>query len=119
MEPRISRQDTDMRNAIPAKLRLQVTLRYLSGPASFSVLEDIFRIPKPTLSNIIPQVCEAIWDELNEECIILPQSKEAWLDKAQQFGDKWQYPFALAALDGKHVEVQAFGKSGKKAWKII
>jgi len=78
LENKISRQDTRLRNAIPARLRLQLTLRYLSGPASFSVLEDIFRIPKPTLSKIIPDVCQAIWDELGEESIILPQSQESW-----------------------------------------
>ena len=101
-----------MRSAVPARLRLQATLRSLSGPASFSVLEDIFRIPKPTLSKIIPSVCQALWDELNEECIVLPQSQEEWQRKSEEFKTIWQYPFALAALDGKHVEVQAFKNSG-------
>ena len=110
--PAISKQDTHMRNAISPRLRLQITLRYLSGPASFSVLEDIFRVPKSTLSKIIPEVCEALWQELNEECIALPQDQASWLAKAKEFTEKWQYPFALAAVDGKHVEVQAFQNSG-------
>ncbi len=101
-----------MRRAIPAKIRLQVTLQYLSGPASFTVLEDIFRIPKPTLSKIIPEVCEAIWEEFNQEVIILPKTKEGWKEKADEFRDLWQYPFALAAIDGKHIQVQAFKQSG-------
>jgi hypothetical protein len=103
-----------MRPAIPARLRLQVTLRYLAGPASFSVLEDIFRIPKCTLSLMIPDVCEAIWEEFNRECIVLPQTEAEWQTKSQDFLSKWQYPFGLAAIDGKHVEVQAFKKSGEK-----
>ena len=102
-----------MRDAISPRVRLQVTLRFLCGPASFSVLEDIFRIPKTTLSKMIPEVCEALWQELNREFIVLPQDSAGWLEKAKEFEDKWQYPFALAALDGKHVEVQAFQDSGK------
>ena len=118
LEPKIAKQDTQLRNAIPARLRLQATLCYLSGPASFSVLEDIFRIPKATLSKMIPSVCEAIWDELNGECISLPQTQDGWLAKAKEFKDNWQYPYALAALDGKHVQVQAFKNSGIP-WSFI
>jgi hypothetical protein len=106
-----------MRPSIPARLRLQATLRYLAGATSFGVLEDIFRIPKSTLSRMIPEVCDAIWEELHEECIILPQTEEDWRAKSQEFLDTWQYPFALGALDGKHVEVQAFNKSGKNSTK--
>ena len=73
IEPKITKKDTQMRQAIPARIRLQVTLRYLSSGANYTVLEDIFRIPKSTLSTLIPDVCEAIWAELNEECIITPQ----------------------------------------------
>ena len=113
LAPKIQKLDTPMRDAISPRVRLQVTLRFLSGPASFSVLEDIFRIPKPTLSKMIPEVCEALWQELNQEYIILPQDETEWLRKASEFEEKWQYPFALAALDGKHVEVQAFQDSGK------
>ena len=112
MEHRITKQDTGMRQAIPARLRLQVTLRYLSGPASFPILEDIFRIPRPTLSKIIPEVCEAIWEEFSLECIQLPQTNDEWQEKAQEFADKWQYPFAVGAIDGKHVRVQAFKQTG-------
>ena len=61
---------------------------------------------------MIPEVCDAIWDELHEECIVLPQNEEDWKKKSQQFLDSWQYPYALGAIDGKHVEVQAFKKSG-------
>ena len=78
------------------------------------MLEDIFRIPQCTLSGIIPSVCDALWEELSTECIVLPQTPQDWLQKSQEFLDNWQYPFGLAALDGKHVEVQAFGKSGSQ-----
>ena len=108
-----------MRDAISPRLRLQVTLRYLSGPASFRVLEDIFRILKSTLSSMIPDVCEALWDELHQEYIVLPQNSDSWLSKAKEFEENWQYPHALAALDGKHVEVQAFKNSGEGYSSVV
>jgi len=61
---------------------------------------------------MIPSVCQAIWEELNNECISLPQTQEDWLLKARDFEEMWQYPNALAAIDGKHVQVQAFKNSG-------
>jgi hypothetical protein len=64
-----------MRQAIPACIRLQVTLRYLASGANFGVLEDIFRVPKSTLSTMIPDVCQALWEELSQECIVTPQVK--------------------------------------------
>ena len=112
LDPRISKQNTMMRPSIPSSLRLQVTLRFLAGATSFSVLEDLFRIPKSTLSEIIPSVCEAIWDEFHEESIVLPQTEAEWKKKSEEFLQLWQYPFGLAAMDGKHVAVQAFEKSG-------
>jgi len=101
-----------MRPAIPARLRLQVTLRYLAGTTSFSSLEDVFRIPKSTLSRLIPEVCQAIWDVLHEECIVVPKNEEEWKFASEEWLQKWQYPFCLGALDGKHINVQAFKNSG-------
>ena len=69
-----------------------------------------------TVKSFIPlavEVCNAIWDELREECIQLPQTPNQWIQKSEEFLSRWQYPFGLAAIDGKHVEVQAFQKSGK------
>ena len=73
IELKITKKDTPMRQAIPASIRLQVMLRFLASGANYTVLEDIFRIPRSTLSTLIPEVCEAIWAELNQECIVTPQ----------------------------------------------
>jgi hypothetical protein len=43
VEPLIKKQDTHMRKAIPAKVRLQVTLRYYVSGSSYKALEDVFR----------------------------------------------------------------------------
>jgi len=69
-------------------------------------LEDIFRIPKSSISRIIPEVCQAIWDVLHEEVIVVPKKADEWLSLSNEWLNKWQYPYGLAALDGKHVVVQ-------------
>ncbi|KAI4468359.1 hypothetical protein MML48_2g00011424 [Holotrichia oblita] len=53
----IKKQDTVTRLAIPPKLKLQVTLRYLTIGNSFSTLAYIYRVPKNTISNFVDEVC--------------------------------------------------------------
>jgi len=62
----ISKSNTNMRQAISAKTKLEVTLRYLATSDSFKSLEFLFRVPKNTISKFIPETCEAIYNELAE-----------------------------------------------------
>jgi len=112
IRPLIEKKDTMMRKAIPAKIRLMVTLRYLTSGASFRVLEDIFRIDYTTISKIVPEVCNTLWTALSDEYIKCPTTPEEWMERALRFNEQWHYPQALGAVDGKHVVVQAFGKTG-------
>lgn len=64
--PKISKQDTTFREAIPATERLMVTLRYLATGDSFTSLMYTFKISKQLISRIIPEVCSAIIDCLKE-----------------------------------------------------
>ncbi len=114
VEPTIAKQDTHMRMAIPAKMRLQVTLRYFASGASYRVLEELFRIPEPTISKIVSETAAAIWSVLQPEFLQCPNTEEEWLRIAKGFGSKWNYPFALGAIDGKHCTVQAFANSGSE-----
>ena len=36
---------------------------------SYSSLQYLFHIPKYTIGRIVPQVCQAIYDNLKEECL--------------------------------------------------
>ncbi|KAG8232986.1 hypothetical protein J437_LFUL012633 [Ladona fulva] len=60
IEPEISKKDTVMRNAIPARQKLEVTLRYLASGDNFQSLALLFRIPATTISRFIPEVLKAI-----------------------------------------------------------
>lgn len=64
-----------------------------------------FLIPKSTVSGIIRETCEALWTVLSEEVFPLPTA-ETYARIAAEFEEIWNFPNAIGAIDGKHVEVQ-------------
>lgn len=66
VSPKIQKNDTNMREALPAKLKLEVALRYLATGDSFKSLEYLFRVPKSSISKFIEEVMDAVCDALKE-----------------------------------------------------
>lgn len=66
VESAIKKQDTHMRNAIPPKVKLEVTLRYLATGDSLYTLEALHRVARSTISLFIPEVCDAIYNALKD-----------------------------------------------------
>nr|CAH7767981.1 unnamed protein product [Callosobruchus chinensis] len=64
--PRISKQDTNYRECIPAEMRLAITLRFLATGDSYSSLMYLFRVSRPLICKIIPKVCACIIEALKE-----------------------------------------------------
>ncbi|XP_011859024.1 PREDICTED: uncharacterized protein LOC105556537 [Vollenhovia emeryi] len=64
---KIGRKDTTFRNAIPVRERLAVTLRFLASGDSYQSLSFLFKISKQSISNIVPEVCEALIDFLKDQ----------------------------------------------------
>ena len=60
VEPTISKKDTTMRNALPARLKLEITLRFLASGDSLASLSYFFRVPVSTISLFLPEVLQAI-----------------------------------------------------------
>jgi hypothetical protein len=65
VESYISRTDTVMKAAIPARLKLEVTLRFLASWDSFSSLALLFRIPPCTISRFLPETLQSIINALD------------------------------------------------------
>ena len=62
-------QDTWMREAISASERLSITRRFLATGDSYQSLEYLYRIPVSTLSTLIPETYQAMYDCLKDECM--------------------------------------------------
>lgn len=62
----IQRQNTTMRNAIPARTKLEIVLKYLATGDSLGTLSQLFRVPKCTISTFFVEVLEAIYSALED-----------------------------------------------------
>ncbi|XP_050304991.1 uncharacterized protein LOC126742384 [Anthonomus grandis grandis] len=103
--PSIARRDTKWRKAIPAKIRLAVTLRFLATGDSYQSLHYLFKISPQVISEIVPEVCSAIIEAL-KDIIKIPKEKQEWLAIASNFETGWQFPHCLGVMDGKHIVLQ-------------
>lgn len=64
-----------------------------------------FRIGKSTVSQIIMDTCNSIWEILKEDYLLQP-CEDAWRTIAIDFEVMWQLPHCIGAIDGKHVYIQ-------------
>ena len=110
--PLINKQATRFRQPIPAAERLALTIRYLASGDSQQSMSFSYRIGKATVSNIIQETCQAIWDALNEEYLRAPTSSDEWKNIANEYMALWNFPHCVGAIDGKHIAIQCPGNSG-------
>ena len=60
-----------MREPISPKVKLVAVLMFLSSGMTYTALQHIFCIHKSTLSKFIPNVCQAIYNQLKEEHLMV------------------------------------------------
>ncbi|XP_025161387.1 protein ALP1-like [Harpegnathos saltator] len=100
-----------VRTPISASTRLEICLRYLASGDSISSLSFAFRVGTSTVSNIVAETCQAIWNILKD--IIFPEcTEDMWIQKVKEFQDMWDFPNCIGAVDGKHVGLKAPPHSG-------
>ncbi|XP_011859475.1 PREDICTED: uncharacterized protein LOC105556967 [Vollenhovia emeryi] len=95
-----------IRDPIPARTRLLVCLRYLASGDSMASIAYAFRIGKNTVSKIVSETCEILWNSLHESVIPPPNEVISWLKIADEFEKKWNFPHCIGAIDGKYVIIQ-------------
>ena len=110
--PYIQKQETKMREPISPRERLCIALRYLvTGNVQVTIVANYHM--NSAIVGRISETCKAIWGELiNKGYLDHPNSEHDWLKVAEEFEDRWNFPNALGAIDGKHVVMQAPARSG-------
>ena len=76
--------------------------RYLSTGINFSRLGFKFNIGRTTVGEIVWETCHAIWITLKEKEMPEP-NEEMWLNIAENFYLKTNFPNCVGAIDGKHI----------------
>lgn len=104
LAPRITKEHV-VRTPISANTRLQICLRYLASGDTMHSISFAFRVGVNTVSKIVSETCETIWDVLKEK--VFPEiTKDFWIQKAKEFEFLWNFPNCVGAIDGKHVQIQ-------------
>ncbi|XP_071580664.1 uncharacterized protein [Temnothorax nylanderi] len=113
--PIISKQNL-CREPISAAERLSLTLRYLVSGDSMTSLHYQYLIGLTTVTNIISETCQAIWNCLQPEVLPSNIDKNGWLRIAKEFEDLWNFRLRLnhciGAIDGKHIVIQCPANAG-------
>ena len=106
VKPYISIGQCFSRIPIQAEERLAITLRYLASGDSQQSQAFNFRVGRSTVSKIVRQVCQALWDALSSIYLKTPSSQVEWEKIAQEFMEEWQFPHVIGCLDGKHCMIE-------------
>lgn len=73
-------------------------------------LSYAYRVGHNTISKIICETCEAIWDVLKDIVFLHPENPQNWQKVANDFDLMWNYPNCIGCVDGKHVNLQVYRK---------
>lgn len=68
-----------------------------------------------TISNLLREICEAIWLALKEKYLNVPSTTSDWLRIAKESEDKWNFPKCIGTIDGKHMMMDC-PKNGGSAY---
>ena len=104
IEPRITKQTTNMRTPLEPCVKLAITLRYLATGSSYKTLAFAFRVASNTISLFIPEVLDAIVAEYGD-LVAMPDSPDGWRAVARGFSSRWNFHHCVGAVDGEHIRI--------------
>lgn len=79
--------------------------RFLATGNSFRSIGFSYRLGFSTVRGIVREVCDAIWKNLGP-ITMPPPTEEMWKRNAARFKEMWHFPNCIAAIDGKHINIQ-------------
>ncbi|XP_003426874.1 protein ALP1-like [Nasonia vitripennis] len=104
LEPKIKKQFL-IKYPIPAHTRLQICLRYLASGDSMTSISSAFKVANNTVSKIVTDTCQAIWDVLSNLVFPTP-SVDLWKERAHSFETQWDFTHCIGAIDSRQLVLQ-------------
>ena len=83
--PRITKQNTNYREALDPGLKLALTLRHLASGTMYHSMSYEWRVPHNTISILIPTVCQTIIAEYKDTVMKCPTTPEEWRALSEKF----------------------------------
>ncbi|KAG8199140.1 hypothetical protein JTE90_015975 [Oedothorax gibbosus] len=91
-------KNSNCRSCLPVDLKLAVCLRFLNTGDSFRTIGFSYRLGERTVAKIVVDVTEAMYTHLQTMYLPTP-STEQWRTIGAAFGENWQFPNCLGAID--------------------
>lgn len=82
--------------------------RFLASGDSIVSMSYQYLVGVTTASNIIYEVCRAIWKNLQPTVLPAKYTSEKWLKIADEYDEMWNFVHCIGSLDGKHIVIQVF-----------
>lgn len=83
----------------------------MSTGDSFRTIAFSYRIGESTVSNIVAEVCDALWKHL-QPLVLKEPTQQEWKNIAAEFKELCQFDHCCGAIDGKHVTIKCPPNSG-------
>lgn len=104
LRPRLARQDTSFRLALPVEKRVAVALWRLASNIEYRTISTLFGVGKSTVCRCVRDMCHAIVALLSS-IYLQPPSEQDLEDSAQLFLSHWGFPHCVAAISTLHTAI--------------
>nr|XP_049467070.1 uncharacterized protein LOC125908389 [Anopheles coluzzii] len=76
-------------------------------------INKLLQVSRHSISRIVKETCACLIEALRDY-VKLPSTEEEWLAISRRFEQRWRFPHAIGAIDGKHVEIICPRNSGSE-----
>ncbi|XP_036410905.1 protein ANTAGONIST OF LIKE HETEROCHROMATIN PROTEIN 1-like [Megalops cyprinoides] len=115
LKPRLTRQDTHFRLALPLEKRVAVALWRLATNVEYRTISTLFGVGRSTVCKCVRDVCHAIVSLLKPLYLQQPSEQEME-DTARLFNTRWGFPHCIGAIDSLHIAIIAPSNNTADYW---
>ena len=119
IEPYIApKQILGATKVIKASERLTLAIRLLATGEMYRSLRFQFRISVSAICSAVRQLFNAMKEHLVPKYVKIPSTDEEWMQIADTFEKKWNFPICVGAVDGKDVVMQSLANAGSHYYDL-